>query len=53
MQVKVTFRNSDSRDEIKKHAEEKIEKIKFAEVPKKFQMKKNILTSWLKTTTDF
>ncbi|MEI6092385.1 MAG: ribosome-associated translation inhibitor RaiA [bacterium] len=28
MQVKVTFRNSDSRDEIKKHAEEKIEKIK-------------------------
>ncbi|MCX6111760.1 MAG: RNase adapter RapZ [Proteobacteria bacterium] len=28
MQIKVTFRNSEPRDEIKQHAEEKIEKIK-------------------------
>ena len=28
MQVKVTFRNTDSRDEVREHAEEKAEKIK-------------------------
>ena len=34
MQVKVTFRNSEPRDEIKQHAEEKIEKIrKFMQSP--------------------